>query len=298
MRRTFLITALGLALLGLALGRAKATDEEKEVGAAIGSYTAAFNQGDLDRILAHFATDADYVDENGKQFKGKVSLAEVLKQSLANLKGQQIKTSVTSLRFLRPDVAIVDGKADIITPDGPSDLGRFTAIWTKTGSQWLLTSVHDLRESTADADSVLPQLKELEWLVGDWASDDPKFSVQVSGRWALNKSFLLLQYTVKGQEGNDLAVDQYFGWDPVEGVIRSWFFDSQGGYGGGDWDRQGNTWSAYWSGVLSEGRTGSSTSSLKFIDEKSFLFRSTERQIDDQPLPDVEAKFIRKNASK
>jgi hypothetical protein len=91
---------------------------------------------------------------------------------------------------------------------------------------------------------------------------------------------------------------QYFGWDPVDGVIRAWFFDSRGGYGGGDWVRDGNTWSATWNGVLSDGRAASCVSSLKYINDKSFVFRSVDREIDGLPIDDVEAKFVRKAVSK
>jgi hypothetical protein len=78
----------------------------------------------------------------------------------------------------------------------------------------------------------------------------------------------------------------------------SWFFDSQGGYGGGDWERDGNTWTTSCSGVLPEGQIASSTNSMKFVDDNNFLFRSVDRDIDGLPLADVEAKFVRKAASK
>jgi uncharacterized protein (TIGR02246 family) len=298
MRRIILTATLGLAGLALALGQAPTVEEDKAFRAAVDSYTAAINKGDLDGLLAHIADDADFINDAGKQYKGKASLAELFKQSLADLKGHKLTTTITSLHFLRPDVVTVDGKADITAPDGTTDSGRFTAIWTKVGGKWLLSSVRDLPDPPAAPDTAPAQLKQLEWLVGDWVHEDPTFVVQVGGRWALNKSFLLLEYTVKGKGGDDLTVAQYFGWDPMDGVIRSWFFDSQGGYGGGDWERQGNTWTAPWSGVLSEGQTASSVNSITFIDDKSFLFRSVDREIDGLPMADVEVKFVRKTAGK
>jgi uncharacterized protein (TIGR02246 family) len=298
MRRIIGIAVVALAGLALALGQAPPADEESAVRAAVDSYTAAFNSGNLDGLLTHVAADADYIDESGKQYKGKADLAAVLKQSLADLKGHKLKSAIMSIHILRPDIAVVDGKADITAPDGTTDSGRFTSAWTKTGGQWLLSCVRDLPDSAAAAETVPGPLQELEWLVGDWASENPTFAVKLSGRWALNKTFLLLEYTVKGKDGEDLSVTQYFGWDPVEGVIHSWFFDSQGGYGGGDWEREGNTWTAAWSGVLSDGQIAASTNTMKFIDESSFLFRSMDRDIDGLPLADVEAKFVRKTPGK
>jgi uncharacterized protein (TIGR02246 family) len=298
MRCIIWTAALGLAGLALVSGQAQTADEEKAIRAAVESYTAAFNKGDLDGLLAHYAADADYVDQGGKEYKGMASLSGMCKRSLAELKGYKLKTTITSLHFVRPDVAIADGNAELTAPDGTTDSGPFTAVWTKTGGKWLISSVHDLPESQAASDTEASSLQQLEWLVGDWTHEDPTFNVLVSGRWTLNKSFLVVEYTAKGKEGADLAVVQYFGWDPIEGVIRSWFFDSRGGYGGGDWTRSGNTWTADWSGVLSGGGTGSSVSSLRYLDKQSFLFRSVDREVDGLPVDDFEAKFVRKTAGK
>jgi uncharacterized protein (TIGR02246 family) len=298
MRRIIVTAAVGLAGLALALGQAPPADEASAVRAAIESYTAALNSGNLDGVLALIAADADFVDDAGKQFKGKAEIAAVLKQSLADLKGRKLTSTITSLRLVKPDVAIVDGKAVIASLDGSTYAGRFTAPWTKSGSQWLLSCVRDLPDVAAAESGAAGPLQELEWLVGDWASENPSLAVRLSGRWALNRNFLVLDYAVKDKDGEDLEVTQYVGWDPVDGVIRSWFFDSQGGYGGGDWERQGNTWTASWSGVLPDRQIASSTNSMTFVDDNSFLFRSVDRDIDGLPLADVEAKFVRKAASK
>jgi uncharacterized protein (TIGR02246 family) len=299
MRRIIGTAVVAFAGLALALGQARPADEESAVRAAVDSYIAAFNNGNIDSVLAQVAADADYIDDSGKQFKSKADLAEVLKRSLADLRGRQLKSTIISLHFLRPDVVVADGKAVITAPDGTTSSGRFTCTWTKTGGKWLLSSVRDVPDLPAAAEpAALGPLQQFEWLVGNWSSKNPTFAVQLSGRWALNKSFLVLEYTVKGKDGDDLAVDQYFGWDPVDGVIRSWFFDSQGGYGGGDWERQGNTWTATWKGVLSDGQTAASTNSMTFIDDNSFLFRSVDRDIGGLPLANIEAKFVRKAAGK
>jgi uncharacterized protein (TIGR02246 family) len=298
MRRIIVTAVVGLAGLALALGQAPPADGERAVRAAIDSYTTALEKGDLDGLLVHIAADADYIDDVGNQYRGKAALGEVLKQSLAELKSHKLKSTITSLRFLRPDVVIADGKVDITGPDGTSESGRFTSTWTMADGKWYLSSVRDLPETPPASDSVPTELKQFEWLIGDWASEAPTFSVDVGCRWTLNKSFLQLEYTVKDKNGDGLTVVQFFGWDPVDGVIRSWFFDSQGGYGGGDWERQGNTWSADWSGVLADGQAASSVNSIQFVDDKTFLFRSVDRDIGGMPMADVEAKFVRKATGK
>src|SRR5215471_898084 len=103
MRRIIVTGMVGLAALALALGQGKPTNEDSEVRAAVDSYTTAFNNGNLDGVLAHVAADADFIDDSGKQYKGKADLAEVIKHSLTDLKGSKLKSTVTSVRFLRPD---------------------------------------------------------------------------------------------------------------------------------------------------------------------------------------------------
>jgi uncharacterized protein (TIGR02246 family) len=148
MRRIIWTAAFGLAGLALVSGHSPAADEEKAIRAAVESYTAAFNKGDLDGLLAHYAAEADYVDQGGKHYKGKASLADMYRRTLAEQKGYKLKTTITSLRFLRPEVAIADGNAEFTAPHGSTDSGPFTAVWTKTGGKWLLSSVRDLPESS------------------------------------------------------------------------------------------------------------------------------------------------------
>src|SRR5262245_40389179 len=300
MRRIIVTAMVGLAGLALALGQTRTKNEEEEsaVRAAVDSYTTAFNNGNLDGVLAHVAADADFIDDGGKQYRGKADLAEVFKHSLADLKGSKLKSTITSIRFLRPDVAIVDGKADVTGPDGRTDSGRFTSTWTKSDGKWLLSCVRNLPDSAATTEPATAALHQLEWLIGDWTHEGTGYRVQVNGRWALNKSYLVLEYTARGKDGEDLTVLQYFGWDAGDEVIRSWFFDSKGGNGGGDWEREGDTGTADGSVVLSAGRVASSVNSIQFINDKTFVFRSVDREIDGLPLADLEVKFVRKATEK
>jgi len=298
MRRIMVTVMVGLAGLALALGQATPANDESAVRAAVDSYTSAFNEGNLDGVLAHVAADADFIDGDGKQYKGKPDLTDVFKRSLADLKGSKLKSTITSIRFLRPEVAVVDGKAEVTAPDGTTESGRYTSTWTRSDGKWLLSCVRNLPDSAATPEPATAALHQLEWLIGDWTHEGTKYRVQVNGRWALNKSFLVLEYTASSKDGEELTVMQFFGWDPADEVIRSWFFDSKGGNGGGDWERDGNTWTAEWTGVLSDGRPASSVNSIQFIDDKTFVFRSADREIDGLPLADLEVKFVRKAAEK
>lgn len=275
----------------------QASNEEQAVRQAVTAFSEAFNKGDVDAVLAFWAKDADYIDDTGKSFKGKQAIATRLKQSLPTLKGHHLKIDITSLRFLKPDVALEDGTVTMTTPDGESESSRYSAVWVKTEGRWLMSSVRDLPVADDPADSAPSRLRELAWLVGDWSNEQQGVTVALSGRWVLNKSYLQLEYNVKSKDGSPLLVSQWIGWDPAGRRIRSWVFDSNGGYAEAQWTRGGNTWSCLTTGLLPDGRRGSSMNRVKFVDDTHFIWQSAEREIEGQPVPDAEVKFVRKPAA-
>ena len=81
---------------------------------------------------------------------------------------------------------------------------------------------------------------------------------------------------------------------PSTGNIRSWVFDSDGGWGSGVWKRQGDGWEVASNQVLADGRTATATNFYKKIDVDQFTWASRQRQIDGQDLPDTEEILVRR----
>jgi uncharacterized protein (TIGR02246 family) len=292
---------LGVILLVLPAfsgqGQAPPASAEQAVRKAVAAHLEALNKGDLDAVMASWAPDADLVEETGKKTRGHDALRARFKETLATLKGFKIGGKVYSVKFLRPDVALVDGSLETTSPEGTRDSNRYAFVWTKSGGKWLISSARDLPVEVEDVPSLpYPQLKALEWLTGDWVDDGGKGAVKVKCKWAPNKSFLLMEYEVKNEGADPLLVTQRIGWDPVNNMVRSWVFDSTGGFGEGYWQRDGHKWVVGFSTILADGGTGGATNIYEFKDEKTFLYRSVDRDVDGQPVADVEAKFVRKTA--
>jgi len=258
-------------------------------------HSVAFNRGDLQAFLAHWDRDAEYIDQAGKVTKGRTALMALFRKSFeASKKGSKLRVQITSLRFPKPDVALADGPTELTNPDGTKDRGRYSALWVKNDGRWLISSVRDLPADVGSAAlSASDHLKQLEWLIGDWVVVDDKADVQVSCRWDANQSFLVLDFTVKQAE-KEFTLSQRLGWDPIKGQVRSWYFDSMGGFGEGLWSRDGNQWNADATGALPDGRTGSARNSLRFVNEDSWVWQSTDRAVDGLPIADVEVRFARK----
>jgi uncharacterized protein (TIGR02246 family) len=291
---------LAAVLLGIPAlkGQDKApSSDEQAVRKAAAAYFEAMNKGDLDGLMACLAPDADFIDESGKTTRGTAALTARFKTLLPTLKGTKVGGKVYSVKFLRPEVALVDGALEFTSPDGTRDANRYAVVWVKSGDKWVISSARDLPAEVEDVPSLTyPQLKSLEWLVGDWADDGGKGAVQIKCKWAPNKSFLVMDYEVKQEGADPMQVTQRIGWDPVNNMVRSWVFDSTGGWGEGYWQRDGNKWVVAASGILADGGTGGSTNVYQFKDDNTFLYRSVDREVDGQPVADVEVKFVRKAA--
>ena len=81
-----------------------------------------------------------------------------------------------------------------------------------------------------------------------------------------------------------MTVNQRIGWDPLTKQIKSWVFDSEGGYGDGLWTRNGNQWVIKSTGVMTDGRIASATQTLTPVGTNSARWTSTQRTIGDQSI--------------
>lgn len=131
-------------------------------------------------------------------------------------------------------------------------------------------------------------------MAGEWVDQESKGRVRMTCRWGPERTFLIQEFTVKQAGGKDLVVTQYVGYDAAEEQLRSWMFDSSGGFSGGWWTREGNTWTAVSDGVLPDGETATAVMRVQYLDENRFLYTSKDRQVDEQPLPDLSITFVRR----
>jgi hypothetical protein len=92
-----------------------------------------------------------------------------------------------------------------------------------------------------------------------------------------------------------MNITQRIGWDPLARQIRSWVFDSEGGYADGYWTREETGWSAQLRGVLNNGKTASMTNIWTPVDDTSVRFQSTNRRVEGEPLPDTDLKLVKSN---
>jgi hypothetical protein len=165
--------------------------------------------------------------------------------------------------------------------------GRYAAVHVRQDGKWLLASV---REWEIDVETNYYRLQPLEWLIGTWTGSAPDRTIETSFEWTKNKNFIKRNFTIrKGDE--DFAVTtgiQMIGFDASRGVIRSWLFDSDGGFAESVWSMADNGLKGQTTSVLADGGVAYSTDLLTRSTDDQFTVQSVNRTIDGEIVPDGE----------
>ncbi len=279
--------AVAVAAQSSPLAMTDQPEEEKAIRAVGEAFTKAYNAGDEKAVAALFTADAEMIDEHGERIKGRATIQAFFEAMFRERKGAKIEISLESLGFLGPDVAKEEGHTRVKPAEthAPDAVRRYTLLFVKQGGKWLYSSV---REDDEPAVAHHDRLKELEWLLGDWVDETVDSTVHATCRWSVDKNFLLRDFTIHVQSQPVMTVAQRIGWDPLTKQIKSWVFDSEGGYGEGLWTRDGSQWFIKSTGVLPDGRTASATNVLTRVGTHSARWASIQRSVGGQVVPNLQ----------
>lgn len=269
--------------------------EAKAIRAAIDSYVEAYNAADAQRVAEHWSEQAVYIRPgSGEKVTGRKAIAKVFAEVFAGEERSKLRVAVDSIRLVTPDVAIEDGTARVVSPDGEEEKTTYTAVHVKTKEGWKLDSVRET-EAASESETAAEQLAQLDWMLGNWIDAGDDATVEYSAHYAKNKSFIVRLFKVSIPGAIDLEGTQVIGWDPAAKTIRSWVFDSQQGFSEGIWTRDGSDWIVKSQGYVAGGRRSSSVATFRPLDEETISWKMEKRQVGDEKLPDIaEVKIIRK----
>jgi uncharacterized protein (TIGR02246 family) len=268
-------------------------EDENAIQAVAGVFIRAYDAGDASAVAALYTEDAELIDEFGDGLEGRPAIHDFYARMFQERPGTKITVSMASLRFLGPDVAREIGQTQVTPPGGePASVRRYTVLYVKQGGNWLYSSV---REEHATGIVHHERLKALEWLVGEWLDQSSDSTVHVTCRWSPDKNFLVRDFTIHVQGQPVMTVNQRIGWDPLTKQIKSWVFDSEGGYGDGLWTKRDKEWVVKSTGVLPDGRVATATHTLTQVGPNSARWSSTERTLGDQVIAEpAEYVMVRK----
>lgn len=91
---------------------------------------------------------------------------------------------------------------------------------------------------------------------------------------------------------------QRIGWDAHEKQIKSWTFDSRGGYSDGLWFHQEGRWIVEAASVLPDGRVATGANVYVRDGDDAFVWEANHAEIDGKPQPDRKVRLVRKQNAK
>ncbi len=252
----------------------------------------AFNAGQADEVAGMFLPQGELIDEEGVVYQGQTEIKNLLAAFFSRFPGAKLTLDIESIRLVGP-VAIDEGTRTMTTADGAlKSRFRYIAVWAKTDGGWQLASFRDFADDPAP--TAHDYLQPLAWLVGDWVNEGADGSVAITYRWSEDQNYLLGEFQFHSAAGSPRKSTQRIGWDPAVGKIRSWLFDSDGGFAEGYWTEVDDGIVVKSSSVNPDGPTASATLSIEPVDKDHFSLAGTDRIVAGSREPDFEITVTRR----
>lgn len=293
MIRRLLSIALLFATAGVASAQpaVSASPTETTIREGVKKYVEAFNRHDAKALAGMWAPDAVYLNQiTGEEVVGREAITKQFATLFDTEKELKIDVVVESVRLLSPNVAVEQGTVKLLRPNAEPEENEYTAVYVQRDGQWLLDRVTDLEPDLVP--SHYEQLKVLEWMVGTWVDQDDAVQISTECHWASNQNFLVRKFTAEVPGRPAFSGLQIIGWDAAAKAIRSWTFDSDGGFAEATWTNKGGRWFIHNKGVLADGRKAAMVNVMKPVDENSFTWQTIERSVAGELLPNINEVLV------
>jgi uncharacterized protein (TIGR02246 family) len=279
------LAAVLAAVAFVAVSRSSADDKEQPAKGSREAFIAAFNKGDAKGVAAFWTTNATYVDQVGREFKGREAIQQLYEKVFAARKGAKLAIHLMSATQVSPDVAVEDGITEVTPAEGGlPTAARFTAVLVKKDGEWYLQSV---RDAVVHPPSHAEHLEDLEWLIGEWTGEAEKGeSARASYEWAENQNFIVSSFATTVDGVPIAGGTQWIGWDAIDKQVRSWSFYSRGGFGEAAWTKDGNKWTLKTTARTGDGKKASATNIVTKTDDDHLTWQLTKLTVDGESLPD------------
>ena len=266
--------------------------DDAAIRSAVAAFGKAYNAHDAKAAAALFGPDAKIVVEDDNVVEGREEIEQLFAEIFADEPQSQIEVNIASIKFLGSDLAIETGSTKTTAAPGETpEYGRYTVLHVKRDGKWLIGLA---RDTEGEPPTNHERLQPLAWLIGEWIDESRDSVVASSCRWSEDKNYILYDAKVHIGGMRAMEVTVRIGWDPLTKQIKSWMFDTEGGYGDGMWSRDGDRWIVKATSVLPDGSTASATNIYTPLGNERFLWQSTDRVVSGEVRDPVDVMVVRK----
>jgi len=241
-------------------------------------FVKAFEKADFKTIADQFTPDAEFIDARGNVHRGREGIEQVFKDSFEANSNAKIRLNIDAIRIVSPGVALEDGSSVVFGGEAKEPTHtRYSAVHVKTNGKWLVASVRE--HAPQDRRQHRKQVEQLSFLEGEWVDEADNSLVSFLCQPVDGGNFLLRRFIVQVGGQVVMSGEQRIGWDPVTNKLKTWVFDSEGGYGEGFWYRDGDRWILKTVGVTADGETASSTSIYTLVNDRTMTWQTVDHEI-------------------
>lgn len=270
-----------------------ASDDTKAVQQISQSLVDAFNRKQADDLAALFLPDAELIDDAGNIHRGHEGIRDVFTRFIELFPDAKMDLNIETVRLAAGELAIENGTRTVSTAnDDKTATNNYTMVYVKRDGGWKIAVAREVPDDPQPRPH--DRLQPLAWLEGEWVDEDAEAAISISCRWDKSGNFLLLEFVARVSGEIVMESRQRIGWDPQARSVRSWVFDSDGGFGEGRWTVVDRNWIIKSTAVLPDGTTGSATIFIEPISESRFLMKGFDRVLGESVEPDFEATIVRK----
>lgn len=268
--------------------------DEQAVRLVADAFVKAYNAGDAKALAALFVADGEIVNDAGESRQGQAAIEQAFGEFFRTHAKAKIAVSTESVRVLSPTMAVEDGDSTVTSSSGKTiERNRYMVVYAKQDGQWKMATARDL---PAESASAAEELKDLKWLVGNWVDQTSGATVMTSYRSAEDGRAILSDFHVKVGGKPTMTGTQRIAWDPSIGKLRSWVYDSEGGFAEGVWTCDGDRWIVKLNGVSHDGRFSSATNILTHVAKNRMTWQSRDRVVGDVVMPNVDPVVVVRKA--
>ena len=271
-------TAVGKDII---LGYRLESDELAAARALTAEFVKAADTRNANSMAAMWTEHGEAISTDGERVRGRAAIEQMYAAMLKDSPKIKLDVTIESAHRLGKSMATAEGITRIVNGDAAADITRFTAMLANEDGKWRLASVQEWPTNPNDFVS----LKDLEWLIGDWAGKDGDTEVKTSYVWGEGKAYIQCRFAITEKGSVVASGTEILAKDPATGGLRGWLFDRSGTVSLADWSKEAKQWTIDVAGTLPDGSDMTAINTLTPNGTDSFTWQSMERTFGNQKQP-------------